>query len=77
MYANYGREEDFKELVNLSVNATGKIVIMRYGKIYRGDKVSTRGNGLNIIFIIFRTLPRPQVLLYFDKIRMIRIELTI
>lgn len=42
VYANYGREEDFKELVNLSVNATGKIVIMRYGKIYRGDKVSTR-----------------------------------
>ena len=38
---NYGRVEDFDQLVNkLNVNVSGKIAIMRYGKNYRGDKVS-------------------------------------
>ena len=31
--------EDFEQLKNLSVNVTGKIAIMRYGKIFRGNKV--------------------------------------
>ncbi|KAI8500151.1 hypothetical protein Bbelb_217170 [Branchiostoma belcheri] len=39
VYANYGRMEDFKKLVDKGINCTGRIVIMRYGKIYRGDKV--------------------------------------
>ena len=40
VYVNYGRVEDFKLLVsNFSVNVTGKIVIVRYGRIFRGDKV--------------------------------------
>ena len=39
VYANYGRQEDFDELENLGVNITGHIVITRYGKIYRGNKV--------------------------------------
>lgn len=40
MYVNYGRVEDYRWLVsNKSLNVTGKIVIARYGKIYRGDKV--------------------------------------
>ncbi|XP_078616614.1 N-acetylated-alpha-linked acidic dipeptidase 2-like isoform X5 [Branchiostoma floridae x Branchiostoma japonicum] len=39
VYANYGRMEDFKRLVDKGINCTGRIVIMRYGKIYRGDKV--------------------------------------
>ncbi|XP_062588973.1 N-acetylated-alpha-linked acidic dipeptidase 2-like [Saccostrea cucullata] len=40
IYVNYGRVEDFQWLVtNKSVNFTGKMVIARYGKIYRGDKV--------------------------------------
>lgn len=39
MYANYARVEDFFELEDLNINVTGKIVIARYGKIYRGDKV--------------------------------------
>ncbi|XP_070577802.1 N-acetylated-alpha-linked acidic dipeptidase 2-like [Ptychodera flava] len=39
VYVNYARLEDFLYLErNLSVNITGKIVISRYGKIYRGDK---------------------------------------
>ncbi|KAL8618688.1 hypothetical protein ACOMHN_048864 [Nucella lapillus] len=41
VYVNYGRIEDFLFLAsNLSVNVTGKIVIARYGNIYRGDKLS-------------------------------------
>ena len=44
LYVNYGRTEDFKVLKNdLGVpNCNGKIVIMRYGKIFRGDKVNGR-----------------------------------
>lgn len=41
MYVNYGRVEDYQWLVsNKSINVTGKIVIARYGKIFRGDKVT-------------------------------------
>ena len=39
MYVNFGRVEDFERLKQLGVNVTGKIAIMRYGQIYRGDKV--------------------------------------
>ena len=41
LYVNYGRTEDFKVLKNdLGVpNCNGKIVIMRYGKTFRGSKV--------------------------------------
>ncbi|XP_072258638.1 N-acetylated-alpha-linked acidic dipeptidase 2-like [Pyxicephalus adspersus] len=40
VYANYARTEDFFYLQrNLSINCTGKIVIARYGKIFRGNKV--------------------------------------
>ena len=38
---NYGRVEDFQKLKNLGVNMTGKIAIMRYGKIFRGNKVTS------------------------------------
>ncbi|XP_069825765.1 N-acetylated-alpha-linked acidic dipeptidase 2-like [Dendropsophus ebraccatus] len=40
VYVNYARTEDFFFLErNLSINCTGKIVIARYGKIFRGNKV--------------------------------------
>lgn len=39
VYANYGRQEDYSELISLGVNLTGKIVITRYGHIFRGLKV--------------------------------------
>ncbi|KAL3881667.1 hypothetical protein ACJMK2_028077 [Sinanodonta woodiana] len=40
VYVNYGQIEDFMFLKNnLSINFTNKIVIARYGKIFRGDKV--------------------------------------
>ena len=38
---NYGRISDFQHLVyNLSLNLTGHVCIVRYGKIYRGNKVN-------------------------------------
>ncbi|XP_053312526.1 N-acetylated-alpha-linked acidic dipeptidase 2-like isoform X2 [Spea bombifrons] len=40
VYVNYARTEDFFFLErNMSINCTGKIVIARYGKIFRGNKV--------------------------------------
>ncbi|MFG0315403.1 MAG: M28 family peptidase, partial [Phycisphaerales bacterium] len=38
VYANYGRIEDFERLEQLGVSVTGKIVICRYGQIFRGLK---------------------------------------
>ncbi|XP_049621829.1 N-acetylated-alpha-linked acidic dipeptidase 2 [Suncus etruscus] len=40
IYVNYARTEDFFKLEReLGINCTGKIVIARYGKIFRGNKV--------------------------------------
>ncbi|KAG7470918.1 hypothetical protein MATL_G00118940 [Megalops atlanticus] len=40
VYVNYGRTEDFFKLEReMGINCTGKIVIVRYGKIFRGNKV--------------------------------------
>ncbi|KAJ7653468.1 Zn-dependent exopeptidase [Mycena rosella] len=39
VYANYGRKEDYDDLVEKGVNLTGTIVICRYGGIFRGLKV--------------------------------------
>uniref|UniRef100_A0A3B4T533 Glutamate carboxypeptidase 2 n=1 Tax=Seriola dumerili TaxID=41447 RepID=A0A3B4T533_SERDU len=40
VYVNYGRTEDFFQLEReMHINATGKIAIVRYGKIFRGNKV--------------------------------------
>eukprot|EP01114_Cavostelium_apophysatum_P011908 TRINITY_DN2647_c0_g1_i1.p1 TRINITY_DN2647_c0_g1~~TRINITY_DN2647_c0_g1_i1.p1 ORF type:complete len:819 (-),score=164.85 TRINITY_DN2647_c0_g1_i1:36-2357(-) len=39
IYANFGTEEDYKQLDQAGVNFTGKIVIVRYGLIFRGNKV--------------------------------------
>ncbi|XP_071816862.1 putative N-acetylated-alpha-linked acidic dipeptidase [Apostichopus japonicus] len=38
VYANYARVEDFFALEDLGISVQDKIVIARYGKIYRGDK---------------------------------------
>ncbi|XP_041438661.1 putative N-acetylated-alpha-linked acidic dipeptidase isoform X2 [Xenopus laevis] len=41
VYVNYARTEDFHYLErNLNISCHGKIVIARYGKIFRGNKVS-------------------------------------
>ncbi|TMS07474.1 Glutamate carboxypeptidase 2 [Larimichthys crocea] len=40
VYVNYGRTEDFFQLEReMGIDVTGKIVIVRYGKIFRGNKV--------------------------------------
>ncbi|XP_046552472.1 glutamate carboxypeptidase 2-like isoform X1 [Haliotis rubra] len=40
VYANYARDVDFENLARLGVNVSGKIVIARYGQIFRGNKVN-------------------------------------
>ena len=51
MYLNYGRVEDYITFQNYtSINITGKIVLARYGKIFRGDKVSWMILNLVVIF---------------------------
>lgn len=39
-YANFCMEQDFKLLFDEGYNVTDKLVICRYGKIFRGNKVS-------------------------------------
>lgn len=39
VFANYGRPQDFEALENYGVNVTGCIVLIRYGKCFRGLKV--------------------------------------
>ncbi|KAH6915037.1 vacuolar protein sorting-associated protein 70 [Coprinopsis sp. MPI-PUGE-AT-0042] len=39
IYANYGLQEDYKALLAQGVNFTGKIVLTRYGGIFRGLKI--------------------------------------
>lgn len=39
VYANYGRPDDFAALKKLGVDVEGKIVLVRYGEIFRGLKV--------------------------------------
>ncbi|CAL4079772.1 unnamed protein product [Meganyctiphanes norvegica] len=39
IYVNYARVEDYEELDKMGVNISGHIVICRYGKIYRGNKI--------------------------------------
>ena len=40
VYANYGTIEDFLYLRNINVSVHKRIVLVRYGGIYRGDKVA-------------------------------------
>jgi len=39
IYANYGTAEDFKKLDDMEISAKGRIVMVRYGKVFRGLKV--------------------------------------
>ncbi len=38
VYVNYGMPDDYRQLANLGVDVTGKVVIARYGVGYRGIK---------------------------------------
>ncbi|KAI5074216.1 hypothetical protein GOP47_0010815 [Adiantum capillus-veneris] len=44
VYANYGRQEDYSKLDTMNVSVSGKIVIVRYGAVFRGDVVSIAAN---------------------------------
>ncbi|KAL7069849.1 hypothetical protein ACQ4LE_011211, partial [Meloidogyne hapla] len=39
VYANYGTKEDFELLNKSNISISGKIVLIRYGVIFRGDKI--------------------------------------
>ncbi|KAK8386994.1 hypothetical protein O3P69_017973 [Scylla paramamosain] len=39
VYANYGRDEDFHHLSEHNITIKNSIVFIRYGKLFRGDKV--------------------------------------
>jgi N-acetylated-alpha-linked acidic dipeptidase len=39
VYANYGRAEDFKKLKEMGIDVKSKLVIVRYGEVFRGVKV--------------------------------------
>lgn len=39
VYANYGTEDDFKRLADLGISVRDRIVLVRYGRNFRGTKV--------------------------------------
>ncbi len=39
VYANYGRHEDYVTLDRLGINVTDKLVLTRFGKLFRGRKI--------------------------------------
>jgi len=39
VYANFGTEKDFKKLKDMGVSVKDKIVIVRQGRVFRGNKV--------------------------------------
>lgn len=39
VYAYYGRDEDYDQLEKLNIAVSGRIVLVRYGAIFRGSKV--------------------------------------
>uniref|UniRef100_A0A672FYN3 Glutamate carboxypeptidase 2 n=2 Tax=Salarias fasciatus TaxID=181472 RepID=A0A672FYN3_SALFA len=53
VYVNYGRTEDFFHLKKMNVSVTGTIVIMRYGKIFRGNKVKNAQSAGAVGIILF------------------------
>lgn len=40
VYVNYGTTDDFALLSTMNISVVGRIVLTRYGAIYRGDKVA-------------------------------------
>jgi N-acetylated-alpha-linked acidic dipeptidase len=43
-FVNYCREEDFQVLTKTGYNLTNKLVLCKYGKIFRGNKVEFAQN---------------------------------
>ncbi|XP_031556216.1 N-acetylated-alpha-linked acidic dipeptidase 2-like isoform X2 [Actinia tenebrosa] len=53
VYANYGSRDDFEYLRSKNINCTDKIVLVRYGQVFRGDKVTNAANGGAKAVLIF------------------------
>lgn len=53
VYVNYGTVQDFEELANLGIDVTGRIAMMRYGAIYRGNKIKNAQDAGAIGAILF------------------------
>jgi hypothetical protein len=55
VYVNYGRQEDFQLITNQTggyyTNVTGKICLVRYGQIFRGNQVTqnTKLHGKKVV----------------------------
>ena len=56
MYVNYAMVDDFIKLREMNISVAGHIVIAKYGKIYRGDKVSAFIN----FYIPFQSRPQTK-----------------
>ncbi|KAI0660807.1 Zn-dependent exopeptidase [Cubamyces menziesii] len=57
VYVNYGRKEDYDELVSKGVNFTGKIALARYGENFRGLKIK-RAEELGAAGVLIYSDPR-------------------
>ncbi|KAH0839839.1 Zn-dependent exopeptidase [Lanmaoa asiatica] len=57
VYANYGTKDDYDKLVATGVDLTGKIVLARYGAIFRGLKIKG-AEDLGAVGILIYTDPR-------------------
>ncbi|XP_046440416.1 glutamate carboxypeptidase 2-like [Daphnia pulex] len=53
IYANYGRKQDFEYLKSLGIDIRGRIVIARYGAIFRGNIVKSAEDGGALGVILF------------------------
>ena len=47
MYVNYGTVKDFGDLEKLNISCKGKILVARYGKNFRGNKVCDKFIDIN------------------------------
>ncbi|RDX41174.1 Zn-dependent exopeptidase [Lentinus brumalis] len=57
VYVNYGRKEDYDEIIEKGGNLTGKIVLARYGQVFRGLKVK-RAEELGAVGVLIYDDPR-------------------
>jgi len=53
IYANYGQKEDFDRLAQEGIDLRGSIVLVKYGKVFRGLKVSAAENAGAVGVLIY------------------------
>lgn len=44
VYAHFGRQKDFLRLEEVGVDVAGRVVLARYGAVFRGSLVSVGGD---------------------------------